>query len=169
MRGVTNTIWGQRKKVIYYFSWIPMKKVPPPKSYIVTLHGGYNPKKAMVRQKKWVKKGEWMQDGAWPSWLQLFRKPDGCSVMWTISRENAKNSCLRIIEKEEGKFIGLLLPLTVLSLVKICSMDTNPLMILGCYLAFHGLFIPYPWMPLGLWWEQWWLGLCGGRNNISCH
>ena len=49
-----------------------------------------------------------MQDVALPSWLELCRKPDGCSITWAIFRETALDCYLFIIEKGEGALASLL-------------------------------------------------------------
>lgn len=109
-----------------------------------------------------------MQDGAWPSRLQLCRKPDGCSVMWTISRENAENSHLPVIEKKEETIYWL-------AFASPFSLSQN---LLHGHQLLHdfGLLSSLPWsvhthgmVPLSLWWWQWWPRLCDGRYNISCH
>ena len=49
-----------------------------------------------------------MQDVALPSWLELCRNPDGCSITWAIFRESTLDCYLFIIEKGEGALASLL-------------------------------------------------------------
>lgn len=95
-----------RRDFLFLFS--VLAEVLGKKNFKQNLIWQYSVCGAIPGKQQWSKKEEQMQDVALPSWLELCRKPDGCSIPWAIYREIALDCCLFIIEKEEGALASLL-------------------------------------------------------------